>query len=113
MSRCKKKQIGSRIPTSNMKYHATCPSCGVRFPRWHFFKCAPHIPYRCRSCGCNYQSESVWEWVGDAIGASVLGGILSLAIFRVVPWLDAALCSVAFLALGHLLFPYFTRFVRV
>ncbi len=96
-----------------MKYHAICPGCGMRFPRWHFFKCHAHIRYRCRACGCCYQSESVWEWVGDAIGGALLGGILLLGIFQVVPWLVVGLLVGVLLALGYFLFPFFTRFVLV
>jgi hypothetical protein len=103
--------VNVRPDEYHMKYHAFCPGCGARFPRWHFLKVAPHIRYRCGACGCRYQSESVWEWVGDAVGGTILGGILLLGLLRIVSWPITVLLVGGLFALGYFLFPYVTRFV--
>jgi hypothetical protein len=91
-----------------MKYRAVCPGCGVRFPRWFWFKWLPHVRWRCAACGCAYRVNPWWEWTAD-IGFGILWALCAaLAMFHFVSWAVAAVAVAAVFVLAYALFPYIT-----
>jgi hypothetical protein len=93
-----------------MKYRATCPGCGIRFPRSFFFKWLPHVRRHCTACGCTYRANSVWEWTGSSLLGVSWAAIGCLAIFRAISWGMAAVLTLAVGLTGYALFPYVTPF---
>jgi hypothetical protein len=75
-----------------------------------FLKCVPHVPYRCRACGCTFRPNPRWEWIGDVVGGLGVANFIGLACFGVIRWSVAVIGVAVIFALGFILFPYFTPF---
>jgi hypothetical protein len=93
-----------------MKYRATCPECGVKFPRAYFFKWLPHARRLCESCGCTYRVNSFWEWTADIIGGMAWATFFLLALFGFISWPAAVILILGISVLGYAIFPYVTPF---
>ena len=92
-----------------MKYRATCPGCGTKFPRAFYHK-RLRIRRCCVSCGCYYTGNFWWETIGNAV-LGVLGATFALlAIFGVMTWFVAAPLILAVYIAGYIFFPYITVF---
>jgi len=95
-----------------MKYRATCPSCGIKIPRTMFFL-GPSFPHRCKSCGCRYRSDAVWEWIADFVFAAMILSVLGLAWYHRISWPLAVILIIFGIGISYAIFPFVTPFVLV
>lgn len=95
-----------------MQYRAICPACGQRLPRSGYFR--PH--HQCPACKTVIKPDPAWDRAGNMIGAITLGLLVIItaflgATFGRPGWIIGVATFVALLALGYVLYPYFTPHV--
>ena len=95
-----------------MKYRALCPNCGVKIPRSTVFRMTG-LPHPCKSCGCQYRPDALWEWSADFIFAAMILTVLLMAWFHHLAWTMAVILVFSIFALVYAIFPYITPFVLV
>jgi|ERR1017187_959810 hypothetical protein len=93
-----------------MKYRAICPGCGIKISRLMFFL-GPSLPHNCKSCGCRFRSDAVWEWIADFIFAAIVISVLWLAWSHHITWIVAAMLIAVVVAICYVIFPFVTPFV--
>jgi len=77
------------------------------------FFCGPSLPHTCKSCGCRYRSDAIWEWIADFIFAAPSAVVLLLAWWHHLSWTVAVISILFIVAVMFAIFPFITPFVLV
>jgi CXXC-20-CXXC protein len=93
-----------------MKHRAICPACGHKFSRLWFFRVVPECRHACPSCGVRIKSESLSEWLSDALFALPVVTTFFLWRFYSVSAWWILVSAVVMLIIGIFAFPYLTKF---
>ena len=75
------------------------------------FFVGPSLPHHCKSCGCRYRSNAVWEWIADFIFAAMILSVLGLAWYHHISWPIAVALILVIVAVAYVIFPFVTPFV--
>jgi hypothetical protein len=89
-----------------MNYEASCPKCGRRLSRWHYFT-TWRVYFLCRSCGARFRMTLVGYLVYLAAFA-IQFLWFGLTLRKVIPPLTGMIMVVLTCLLGLWLFPWLT-----
>ena len=88
-----------------MNYKASCPQCGTRLSRWHYFTTA--FRYRCRSCGAQFRLTT-FGWLVTIAMIVLLISFYVLYRLDIVSWQAAIALILLAWAVATWLIPYLT-----